>query len=228
MRTRRLRPPSGILLILTLFAVGLAVSVTTPDASAAAKLRFHVTIKNLSKADLTPVVFGVHNRSAKLFRVGKPATPGIAELAKDGGTALAAQELRRQRGVRKKSVGVASRISPGGTVRFTIATTKRHLRLSWASMAVCSNDTFAGQSGLRLPAARVGAVKRINARAYDAGAERNSESARDVPCLGAHGVGPREMKAIRLSSGITGRADLSKAQHGWGRFIARVTVKRVA
>ncbi len=227
MRTRRLRAPRGTLLILTLLVVGLSASVSSPDASAADKLSFQVTIKNLSKADLTPVVFGVHNRSAKLFQVGKRATPGIAELAKDGGTALAAQELRRQRGVRKKSVGVASRIAPGRTVRFTVETTRRHLRLSWASMAVCSNDTFAGQSGARLPAAKVGAVKRINVRAHDAGAEQNSESARDVPCLGAHGVGPKEMKAITLSGGITGKADLSKAQHGWGRFIARVTVKRV-
>lgn len=186
---------------------------------------FRVTIRNLGRADLTPPVYAVHNRSARLYRIGKKASPGLAALAEDGVTSVLLAEARRKRGVGQ--AGVGPRIAPRRSASFVITTTARHLRLSWGSMQVCSNDTFTGQTSARLPARAVGARRVVKLRAYDAGTEQNTESRAHVPCLGAHNVGPGESKVVRRSPGIQGTADLDNATQGWGRFLARVTIRRI-
>jgi hypothetical protein len=187
-------------------------------------LEYRITIKNLSKADLTPAVYGVHDRRANLFRTGRFASRGIAELAEDGDASIALAELKRKRFVRTASV--SSRIAPRRSITIRVRTTTSHRRFSFASMQVCSNDTFAGVNSLALPLKK----KRnrvVNVRAYDAGSERNTESAAHVPCLGAHGVGPSERRRITRDSTIRGVADLRNAEHGWNRTIARMTIRRV-
>ena len=175
------------------------------------------------EADLTPAVWGVHDRRANLFRRGRFASEGISELAEDGVTFIAESEFRRKRGVRR--VGVSNRIAPGRSITIRVRTTTRHRRFSFASMQVCSNDTFAGINKLALPLKKKRRV--VNIRAYDAGTERNTESAAHVPCLGAHGVGPSERKRIKRDPQIRGIADLRKSQHGWNRTIARMVIRRV-
>ena len=202
-------------------------SAGSAQATAGAKsFTFQVTIRNLGRADLTSVVYAVHNKSARLFRIGKKASAGLSALAEDGATSRLLAEARRKRGVGQADVG--PRIPPRKSASFRITTTTKHLRLSWGSMQVCSNDSFAGQSAARLPAKKVGARKVVRLRALDAGTERNTESGNDVPCLGAHNVGPSESEVVRRSPGIKDIADLNNASQGWGRFLARVTIKRVA
>jgi hypothetical protein len=204
--------------------VGATLLVPALPATAAPRpLEYRITIINLSRADLTPAVYGVHDRRASLFRRGRFATPGIALLAEDGVTSVAAAELRRKRGVRQ--VGVSNRIARGRSITLRVRTTSRHRRFSFASMAVCSNDTFAGLNKIALPVRPRRRV--INVRAFDAGSERNTESAAHVPCLGAHGVGPSERRRIAAGSRIRGIADLVNHRHGWGRYIARVVIRRV-
>ena len=186
-------------------------------------LEYRVTITNLSRADLTPPVWAVHDRRASLFRQGRFATPGISALAEDGVTAIALSEMRRRRGVRRAAV--AGRIAPGRAITIRVRTSTRHRRFSFASMQVCSNDTFAGINRLALPLRPRRRV--IAIRAYDAGTERNTESAAHVPCLGAHGVGPSERRRIARNPRIRGIADLRADRHGWGRVIARLVVRRV-
>ncbi|MGI9658646.1 MAG: spondin domain-containing protein [Gaiellaceae bacterium] len=219
--------------------LALAAVIVIPSAAAAPRSQadtqatagaksftFQITIRNLGRADLTSPVYAVHNKSARLFRVGKKASPGLGALAEDGVTSQLLAEARRKRGVGQADVG--PRIAPRKSASFRVTTTSKHLRLSWGSMQVCSNDTFVGQSAARLPARKVGARKVIRLRALDAGTEQNTESANDVPCLGAHNVGPSESKVVRRSPGIKGIADLNNASQGWGRFLARVIIKRVA
>lgn len=204
-----------------------AIIVALPAGSPAADELYEVTVENEAKSALTSVVWATHGKQARFFKRGKRASKGVAELAKDGVTSIAKKELKAQqkgsRGVH--TVGEAGGISGGGKTKFQVRTDSEHRYLSWATMAVCSNDTFAGQDSLRLPKA-VNQTTRKMVRALDAGAEVNTESKDDVPCLGAHGVGPEESKKIRLSDAIRGDADLSK-KRGWGKYIARITVKRI-
>jgi hypothetical protein len=168
----------------------------------------------------------VHNRSARLFRLGKKASSGLAALAEDGVTSLLLAEARAKRGVGQAAVG--PRIAPRRSASFKFTTTAKHLRLSWASMEVCSNDAFAGQTAARLPARKVGARKVLRLRALDAGSEPNTEDDRHIPCLGAHNVGPDERKNVRRHPGIKNIADRNNATQGWGGFLARVTIRRIA
>lgn len=224
----------GKLLIAILAAGLLAATAGAASASGAAQASlggedsyvFKVTIRNLGRADLTPPVYAVHNKSFRLWRLGKKASRGIARLAEDGVTSRALAEARAKRGL--GMAGVGPRIAPRRSASFRITTTSKHLRLSWASMQVCSNDTFAGQTSARLPAAKVGDRRVVRLRAMDAGSERNTESRAHVPCLGAHNVGPNEKRVIRVSKGIMGVGDVNNATQGWGRFLTRVTITRIS
>ncbi|MDH3226334.1 MAG: spondin domain-containing protein [Thermoleophilia bacterium] len=202
-------------------AAALALPALAMGASK--PLEYRITIKNLSKADLTPAVWGVHDRRANLFRRGRFASTGVSQLAEDGVTAIALAEFRRKKGVRRAAV--SNRIAPGRSITLRVRTTTRHRRFSFASMQVCSNDTFAGVNKLALPLKSRRRV--LDVRAYDAGTERNTESAAHVPCLGAHGVGPTERRRITRDPRIRGIADLRNSRHGWNRTIARMTIRRV-
>ena len=207
-------------------AIVAAVAASLPGAALGAPARtldYRITITNLSRADLTPPVWGVHNRRSALFARGAYASPGIGLLAEDGDPSVAMNEFRGKPGVRR--VAVASRIAPGRSITLRIRTTTRHLQFSFAAMQVCSNDTFAGVSRLPLPLTKKRRV--VAVRAWDAGTERNTESAAHVPCLGAHNVGPDERRRITRDPTIRGIADLSKARQGWDTAIARLVVRRV-
>ncbi|MDF1861803.1 MAG: spondin domain-containing protein [Verrucomicrobiales bacterium] len=193
----------------------------------AADAVYEVTITNRAKSSLTSIVWATHGNQARFFQRGKKASPGLAELAKDGGTNLAKKELKRQskggRGVH--SVGVAFGPGAGRTTTFRVRADERRPFLSWATMAVCSNDTFAGQSRYRLPQ-RLNHTRRKQVLAYDAGAEVNTETSSDVPCLGGHGVGEEENGVVHLSNAIRGDADLRRSR-GWGNYIATIRVRRI-
>lgn len=207
--------------------LGMAAASAVP-AMGATPLTYRVTIENRTPADLTPVVYAVHDRTARMWRTGRRASFGISRLAEDGVPDIARDEIARRRGVR--SASIANRISAGRSISFTVRTTTRHRRLSWASMLVCTNDGFAGQSSYQLPLKRKGKKRftvRLNVRAYDAGSEVNNERSSAVPCLGAHGVGPDERRTIRRHPGISGRGDLTVTSHGWGPNAARVTIRRI-
>jgi hypothetical protein len=82
-------------------ALGAASATATANAAASATAKagqqtyvFKVTIRNLGRADLTSPVYAVHNRSFRLFQLGKKASPGIANLAEDGATSGALAEAR--------------------------------------------------------------------------------------------------------------------------------------
>jgi hypothetical protein len=205
----------------------LAPFLLSGMATAAADAVYEVTITNRAGSSLTSIVWATHGNQARFFQRGKKASPGLAELAKDGGTNLAKKELKRQskgrRGVH--SVGVA--FGPGAkrTSTFRVRADERRPFLSWATMAVCSNDTFAGQSRYRLPR-QLNHTKRKLVHAFDAGAEVNTETSSDVPCLGGHGVGEEENGVVRLSDAIRGDADLRRSR-GWGKYIATIRIRRI-
>lgn len=211
----------------TLMIAAFLATFPAGSISRAEDAVYEVTIRNRAKSSLTSVVWATHGHQARFFKRGKRASHGVAELAKDGTTSIAKRELKAQtkkpRGVH--SVGEAFGIGAGKVTRFTIRADDHRPFLSWATMAVCSNDTIAGQDKLRLPTRVDQTISRVVV-ALDAGAEVNTESRDDVPCLGAHGVGQVENLPIRRSDAIRGDADLPR-NRGWGRYIAKITVTRV-
>ena len=219
--------PMRIPLTLLASAVAAGALVTAPAAMAAPKkLTYKVTVSNKAGSDLTGIVWAVGDRRANLYRLGRRPSNGLALLAEDGVTGNLIAEFRAAKG--RRAVGVGPRVRAGRSSTFRVTTTTRHRRLSLASMAVCSNDTIMGINKVALPLKRGRKNRRVvRVRAIDAGSEKNTEAARDVPCLGAHFAGPSENGKVRFSRGIRGNADLSAATHGWGRYIAVVTITRI-
>jgi hypothetical protein len=215
--------------ILIVGVVGAAVLAgVAAQASAATSLTYRVTVLNRTPDGLTPLVYGVHDQRAHLWRKGRRATAGTGLLARDGDTRTALAELSRRRGVR--NAGVTDEIASGRSLTFTVRTTPGYRRLSWASMLKCTNDGFTGVDSHALPMRVKGKSRftiRRNIPAYDAGVEVNDESAASVPCLGAHGVGRDEALNIRKHPGIRGNDDLARASHGWGTAAARLTIRRI-
>lgn len=188
---------------------------------------YEVTIKNRANSALTSIVWATHGQRASMFRRGKKASRGLAALAEDGGTSRLKKEMRRQMKGSRGVHSVGEEFGPGrkGRVKFRVEADSRRAFLSWATMAVCSNDTFAGQARFRLPR-RVNQSRKRLVVALDAGSEVNTESASDVPCLGAHGTGQAEGGVVHRSDAIRGDADLNRSR-GWGKYIATIRVKRV-
>lgn len=204
-------------------AAALLATAGAGSAMAATPLNYKVTVVNTTPNDLTPLVVSVGNKRGYLWRSGRQASPGLAELARDGGTSQLEAEADRRRGVGQAFT--TNRIAPGGRITFTVRTNNGARRLSWASMLVSTNDAFAGQNNYSLPVRRGKAGRAtINVRAYDAGAERNTESAAHVPALGAHGVGPNERRTVRRHPGIRGNNDVAASQD-WGKYAARVIIR---
>lgn len=112
--------------------------------------------------------------------------------------------------------------------------------LSIVSMLICTNDGFTGLNAVRLPK-RVGDVVSIDAVAYDAGTEENTEAFADLvpPCgpltgFDSQGQGTgmsnpalAEGGVVSEHLGISGGSDLEVDPHDWIGPIARVVVERI-
>jgi hypothetical protein len=104
--------------------------------------------------------------------------------------------------------------------------------LTVAAMLICTNDGFTGVSGAGLD----GAPLSIDADAYDAGSEMNTEVSTDIvdPCGEAGPVAfpadgdanPEEDDVIQMHPGITGDGDLEPGEHGWSGPVLAIGVNQ--
>lgn len=211
----------------TLTSIAVIAVIFSAIETGATDRIYEVTIMNRANSGLTSVVWATHGSQARFFKRGKKASVGVAELAKDGTTSIAKRELKAQKEGRRgvHSVGEAFGMGAKKSTSFRVKADELRPFLSWATMAVCSNDTFAGQDRLRLPSQVGQTISRVVV-ALDAGAEVNTESRDDVPCLGAHGVGVVEDLPIRRSDAVRGDVDIPR-KRGWPRYIAKIKVTRI-
>ncbi|MEM9016506.1 MAG: spondin domain-containing protein, partial [Verrucomicrobiota bacterium] len=135
---------------LSLFLVVVFATALTP---ASGDDMYEITISNRAKSSLTSIVWATHGRQASMFRRGEKASLGVAEMAEDGVAGILKREMRAQEKGPRGVHSVGESFGPGakGSVTFRVRADSRRAFLSWATMAVCSNDTFAGQAAFRLP-----------------------------------------------------------------------------
>lgn len=176
---------------------------------------YEVTLLNTSggalPGRLSPVVSALHGGGG-LFRVGAPASAGIAAMAEDGETAVLAAELRAR--------GAEVTVAPGGvrggashSLVVQAGPGRRFLNLF--TMVVPSNDTWLAfdEQGVELldaqgrprPASEIEAEANQRLMAWDAGSEANQAGATgpDQPPA-AHDQGPAEGPGVvRLADART-------------------------
>ncbi|MGH3681996.1 MAG: spondin domain-containing protein [Natronosporangium sp.] len=218
-----------------------------PASASHSTATYRVTITNLTTSQpLSPPVVATHRPWVTLFRVGRPASDELAAIAQAGDQVPLATALADNRRV-TDVVDVGRPLTRSGTTTGGFSDTADLQitgapgdRLSLATMLICTNDGFTGLDRIRLP--RHGSAAQVLV-AYDAGREDNTERSGDLvdPCSalgpvelagdpnGNDDVGPATEPRGRIAPhrGISGAADLDRAEHGWQEPVAVVTVTRV-
>jgi hypothetical protein len=174
---------------------------------------YEVTITNeTSGQPLTPPVVATHHGKNQVFKVGRPASVGVREIAENGNNApllafLGADPFDRISNFKQAGMGpLVPEGTPGGvedppsgnefpdSVTFEITAEEDANRLSFVTMLICTNDGFTGVNGLRLPG-RVRKTVTAGTAGYDAFTEVNDEDFAHIvpPCQGLIGVSSGEM-----------------------------------
>ncbi len=195
--------------------------------------RYEVSITNLTRGQqFTPILVASHKSSVALFKLGAPASPGLATLAEEGNTAPLTAELVALSGTGQVVSG-SGLTNPGATTKVIVEGRRGFARLSVAAMLIPTNDAFFALNGIELP--RGDDTLTITAPAYDAGSEKNDELCASVPgpffaeCKGSGGgakAGGGE-GYVHIHAGIHGIGDLPAAVRDWRNPVALITVRRV-
>lgn len=199
---------------------------------AAGMQTYEITIENLTPATgagasqpFSPPVLTTHGRNLHLFRPQRFASNELAQIAEDAINGPMIEWLRDS-GKTRDIVEGDGVILPGTEARYEIRADARNRRLSTVFMLVNTNDGFGGLDAVKLPLFGE-AVHYV--MAYDAGSERNTEAASDIPgpCCGSPGAGTPTHERIMRHAGIQGVGDLDPDVYGWTEPVARVTIRRL-
>jgi hypothetical protein len=209
---------------------------------------FEVTLVNLTAGQpLSPMVAVAHNDGFAVFTLGEAASVALEHLAEAGESAPLAALANDSKSVFAAAVAPGGPLLPGpdnkATVTLTVPLSSLSgVRLSMASMLGNTNDGFAGLGAQSLATLVVGASSTTRLIGYDAGTERNTESADTVPGPAtANSGGKREgfnatrddvINTVHVHAGVVSKDDglpgsaLTQAQR-WDNPVALLTVKRV-
>jgi hypothetical protein len=217
---------SGALGALALAGLGL-FSASSTAAPAPPGRDFDVTIENLTAGQIfSPSVLAVHGTGTHMFRTGQPAGSELALLAEDGDGSLLVAALAADVNVDDVQLGTGP-ILPGTSETIRVSNARTGSSLSFATMLVSTNDTFAGLDSLRMPVA--GGLE-VYAYAYDAGTEFNSEDCAFIPgppCTGGGVHDPQPAEGfVHISPGIQGIGGLTPNLHDWRGPVAKITIVR--
>lgn len=206
------------MLVLTLLVPALVP--TRASAQGSMKL-YEVTVTNITNSmqGLSPVVLATHPASVHAWQMGQMASKGLEMVAEDGMNDTLANEWKA---VATDVQATGAHLLPMDSITVRITAHEGDV-LSAASMLIQTNDGFTGLDSLGL---RDGAS--IDAMAYDAGTEENTEARTDVPGppFGGKSDAPdsNPHQPISMHPGIEGKADVTP-DFKWSGPVARFTVK---
>jgi hypothetical protein len=193
---------------------------------------YTVTITNLTYDQIiSPPVVVVHDQRFRLFEAGQAASDELAALAEDGMTGPLAGLLEVSSGVSDYAVA-AGGIPPTGSISVDVRIQGSARRLSLAGMLVSTNDAFVGLDGHALPFGHLNSLRglTVNADAYDAGSEANTESCEHIPGPPCGNPGVRVTDGaegfVHIHRGIGGVGDLDAIAKDWNNPVARISIQR--
>ena len=209
-------------------AVFFIVSVSGPVHAKSRVTHYRVTITNLTRGQiLSPPLVISHRGIFKLFTLGKPASMELAYLAEDANYAPMINFLEGQSSVFDFEVGDGP-IMPGASTTIDIKTKSGFRLISALAMLVTTNDAFMAAQGAY---ARSWTKPVVDALAYDAGSEYNSENCDYIPGPPCDSGGVRDTAEaegyVYVHSGIHGIGSLEPAEYSWLNPVARLHIERV-
>ena len=211
--------------IITLLDLTFLTTVT------ARSMTYEITVTNI--AYLQP--FGgffvaVHNEDADpVFELGAAASPELAILAEEGSPNDLVTLYDGAEGV-LSAVGVPPGDGPltrGESLTFTVEVNPFYPLVSFASMAINTNDCFVGVSGMTLWNGM-----EFTTPGYDAGSEENNELCSSIPGPACPGDSGNSMDGngegvVHIHRGVFGIGDLEANLYDWRNPMMLVTVKQV-
>ncbi len=175
---------------------------------------YQITVtNNMSNQPLSPVAIVVHKSGYHLWQVGQPASVGLEKLAEGGGTSTLIDEAVADTMVIAHEVG-STHIGPGGNEVITLSydSQESDLKISLATMLVNTNDAFAGLKVNGIDELAVNEVMKLTSAVYDAGTEKNTESAGTIPgpADGGQGFDPSregDSNFVAMHQGVVSKDD---------------------
>lgn len=216
---------TGIFLALLFLASGFSFAKQAKYTG-----KYAVTITNATRGQIfsPPLVIG-HNRGFRLFELGVEAGEELAALAEDGDPSLLTALIDTNYPDIHYAVA-GGVVLPGHSITVEI-TLDRYTRLiSVAGMLVTSNDAFFAVRDVWIPFK--GKVV-LEAEAYDAGSERNSEDCNFIPGPPCDSPFKRDAEDaegyVHIHAGIHGGANsnLIPAEHDWRNPVAQIKIRRI-
>ncbi len=197
--------------------------------------KFAVTMTNTHAFHvLTPLVVTSHNHHFSLFKLGEPASEGLAFQAEFGDPSMLLAELNDNPEVYSSTTNGAV-LLPGQSVTIEIMAPKR----SWfsiSSMLAGTNDAFVAAQNIKAPKRRHPhhrPMMPIMSHVYDAGSEADNEDCAYIPgppCAPASGNLRATENAegfVSISNGVHGGVDLNPKDSDWRNPVAIVSIKRL-
>lgn len=216
----------------TLLCVAMLGSTAVVQAQEEVR-NYEVTITNATKAlQFTPILAAVHSPAVRIFRLGRPATPQLADLA-EGGAIGGLADLLVGTGEVASAANSAEVLPappllfPGQSVTLKLSASGDQQYLSMAAMLLPTNDSFMALDTVLLP--MFGRTE-FTALGYDSGTEVNDELCANIPGprCGGEGTSPQGGEGhVHISNGMHGHGDLSATVYDWRNPVATVLVRRV-
>ncbi len=152
-------------------AVLALAAVAASPAAGQQNVTYNVTIENLTSGQpFTPPVVVAHTSGADAFEVGQAASAELQAIAENGNNDPLVALLGGSTAVLDSATGTAP-VKPGESATLTVEAPAGSL-LSVVFMLICTNDGFSGVDSMTLPAS---GSETVDANAYDAGTEDNTE-----------------------------------------------------
>lgn len=194
---------------------------------------FKVELTNLTPATgpgasqpFSPPVIATHTPFFHLYRLFGFASDEIRYIAEDAVNAPMITKLSNSKYVYDHAEGSEGPVFPQTTQEFILKTKLPFTRLSLVAMLVNTNDAFVAVNGARLP---LRGSREYYLKAYDAGTEKNTELASDIPgpCCGNGMVRVPTRERIKFHKGIIGTGDLDPSVYDWDKMVAKIKITRI-
>lgn len=198
---------------------------------------YQITVQNvMSNQPLSPVAIIAHKSGYQIFEVGNSATEGLEYLAEGGSNKELLVEAKANADYIGSSAG-AGPIPPGGSESLSLELGDvNDFEVSVATMLVNTNDAFAAEISSQVDDLEVGESLTINAPAWDAGTEANSESLGTIPGPADGGEGFNDSRAgdsdfVAIHQGVVTSDDglttsVLNESHRFDSPAARIIVER--
>ncbi len=188
---------------------------------------YNVTITNVTRGQvITPPVVVSHKDGFQLFTLGMPASAELTKLAEDGMASDLINTLETTSAV-YDVVAASGPLLPGQSVTLQVNVKRGFPQISAVGMLASSNDAFFALRGATVP---VFGTLEVEAGAYDAGTETNSENCAYIPGPPCGNGGVRDTAGaegyVHVHAGIHGIGDLDPAMFDWRNPVTEISISR--